>query len=87
MDAKVSTKTKTFQKLSLGLEKRDLWGLEAESWFIVARYAYAFAKIISQWTDHFGKKRLATTNHDSALRPKKSRFAKPNLHAPFLLLR
>ena len=28
----------------LGLAKRDLWGLGAESWFVVA--SYAFAKMI-----------------------------------------
>ena len=26
---------------SLGLAKWDLWGLEAESWFVVASYAFA----------------------------------------------
>ena len=30
----------------LGLAKRDLWGLGAESWFVVA--SYAFAKMILQ---------------------------------------
>ena len=29
---------------TLGLAKRDLWGLRAESWFVVA--SYAFAKMI-----------------------------------------
>jgi hypothetical protein len=35
----------------LGLAKRDLWGLGAESWFVVA--SYASAKMILQWGDNF----------------------------------
>ena len=37
-----------FQEMSckLGLAKRDLWGLGAESWFVVA--SYPFAKMIPQ---------------------------------------
>ena len=31
----------------LGLAKRDLWGLGAESWFVVA--SYAFAKMITSY--------------------------------------
>ena len=38
---------------TLGLAKRDLWGLGAESWFVVA--SYVFAKMILQSGDHFGK--------------------------------
>ena len=37
----------------LGLAKRDLMGLGAESLFVVA--SYAFAKMILQWWGHFGK--------------------------------
>ena len=33
----------------LGLAKRDLWGLGAVSWFVVA--SYAFAKMILQCTE------------------------------------
>ena len=36
---------------TLGLAKRDLWGLGAETWFIVA--SYAFAKMILRWGDPF----------------------------------
>ena len=38
---------------NLGLAKRDLWGLGAESWFVVA--SYAFAKMVYKWGDHFAK--------------------------------
>ena len=42
----VTTLSLFFEKASiLGLAKRDLWGLGAESWFVVA--SYPFAKIIS----------------------------------------
>ena len=36
----------TFVKGTIGLAKRDIWGLGAESWFVVA--SYAFAKMILQ---------------------------------------
>ena len=45
---------------TLGLEKRDLWGLGAESWFVVA--SYAFAKMIPPLEDHFGKSQPYCTN-------------------------
>ena len=38
---------------TLGLGKRYLWGLVAESWCIVA--SLAFAKMIIPLGDHFGK--------------------------------
>ena len=37
----------------LGVAKQYLWGLGAESWCIVA--SLAFAKMIPQWDDHFGR--------------------------------
>ena len=42
------------------MAKRDLWGLGAESWIVVARYA--FAKIGGSF---WSKAKLATTNYDS----------------------
>ena len=40
----------------LGLAKRDLWGLGAESWYVVA--SCPFAKMIPQWENHFGKRKV-----------------------------
>ena len=37
----------------LGMAKWDLWGLGAESWFVVA--SYAFAKMVPPLEDHFEK--------------------------------
>ena len=39
--------------LILGVAKRYLWDLGAESWWIVASLSYA--KMIPQWDDHFGR--------------------------------
>ena len=51
----------------LGLAKRDLWGLGAESWRVL------------HWRIILTKGELATTSHDSAPRPQRSLFAKPNV--------
>ena len=55
-----------FEVCTLDLAKWDLWGLGAESCFVVA--SYAFAKMIFQ------------LDHDSAPRLQRFRFANPNVH-------
>ena len=54
---------------TLGLAKRDLWGLGSESWFVVA--SYTFAKM----TQHSLLQQTMT-----APRLQRSRFANPNVH-------
>ena len=66
----------------LGLAKQDLWGLGAESQCFVA--SFPFAKMIPPIA--MGESFWQKIHYDSAPRPKRSRFAHPNVYNLALLL-
>ena len=50
--------------------------------YIVA--SFPFAKMIPQWENHFGKRKLATIRYDSAPRPQRSCFAHPKVGTRYI---
>jgi hypothetical protein len=62
----------------LGLAKRDLWGLGAEPWFVVA--SDAFAKMILQWGESYWQKHSLIQQTMTLLQgPKDPIFSKSNI--------